>query len=73
MAVVIEQPEYVQKSLALLPEQLKESAYQIAIKDGDIAWLDKETGEEFNSEPEASVWRRMGAWFSGILPIEDQL
>ena len=73
MAVVIEQPEYVQKSLALLPEQLKESAYQIAIKDGDIAWLDKETGEEFNSEPEASVWRKMGAWFSGILPIEDQL
>ncbi|MGR5192385.1 phospholipase D family protein [Vibrio rotiferianus] len=73
MAVVIEQPEYVQKSLALLPEQLKESAYQIVIKDGDIAWLDKETGEEFNSEPEASVWRKMGAWFSGILPIEDQL
>jgi putative cardiolipin synthase len=73
MAVVIEQPEYVQKSLAQLPKQLRENAYKIVIKDGDIAWVDMETGEEFDSEPEASVWRKMGAWFSGILPIEDQL
>lgn len=73
MAVVIEQPEYVQKQQSVLPEQLKENAYQIVLKDGDIAWLDLETGEVFDSEPEASVWRKMGAWFSGILPIEDQL
>ena len=73
MAVVIEQPEYVQKQQTVLPEQLKENAYQVVIKDGDIAWIDQATGEEFDSEPEASVWRKMGAWFSGILPIEDQL
>ena len=73
MAVVIEQPEYVQKQQSVLPEQLKENAYQVVLKDGDIAWLDLETGEVFDSEPEASVWRKMGAWFSGILPIEDQL
>ncbi|WP_199481997.1 phospholipase D family protein [Vibrio owensii] len=73
MAVVIEQPEYVQKQQSVLPEQLKENAYQLIIKDGDIAWIDQATGEEFDSEPEASVWRKMGAWFSGILPIEDQL
>ena len=73
MGVVIEQPEYVQKQQTVLPEQLKENAYQLIIKDGDIAWIDQATGEEFDSEPEASVWRKMGAWFSGILPIEDQL
>ncbi|WP_199459604.1 phospholipase D family protein [Vibrio owensii] len=73
MAVVIEQPEYVQKQQSVLPEQLKENAYQVVLKDGDITWLDLETGEVFDSEPEASVWRKMGAWFSGILPIEDQL
>lgn len=73
MAVVIEQPEYVQKQQTVLPEQLKENAYQVVLKDGDITWLDLETGEVFDSEPEASVWRKMGAWFSGILPIEDQL
>ncbi|WP_039988452.1 phospholipase D family protein [Vibrio owensii] len=73
MAVVIEQPEYVKKQQTVLPEQLKENAYQVVMKDGDIAWIDQATGEEFDSEPEASVWRKMGAWFSGILPIEDQL
>lgn len=73
MAVVIEQPEYVQDSLNKLPHQLKQNAYRIIIKDGDIAWLDTETGEIHSSEPEASIWRKMGAWFSGILPIEDQL
>lgn len=73
MAVVIEQPEYVQKQQTVLPEQLKENAYQVVMKDGDIAWIDQATGEEFDSEPEASVWRKMGAWLSGILPIEDQL
>lgn len=73
MAVVIEQPEYVQKQQTVLPEQLKENAYKVVLKDGDITWLDLETGEVFDSEPEASVWRKMGAWFSGILPIEDQL
>ncbi|BBM67255.1 hypothetical protein VA249_39010 [Vibrio alfacsensis] len=73
MAVVIEQPEYVQESLARLPAQLKQNAYQVVIRDGDIAWIDATTGETFDSEPEASIWRRLGAWFSGILPIEDQL
>lgn len=73
MAVVIEQPEYVHKQQSVLPEQLKENAYQVVLQDGDITWLDLETGEVFDSEPEASVWRKMGAWFSGILPIEDQL
>ncbi|WP_322804983.1 phospholipase D family protein [Vibrio alfacsensis] len=73
MAVVIEQSEYVQESLARLPGQLKQNAYQVVIRDGDIAWIDATTGETFDSEPEASIWRRLGAWFSGILPIEDQL
>ncbi|YCO00810.1 phospholipase D family protein [Vibrio sp. VNB-15] len=73
MAVVIEQPEYVQAQQAILPTKLKESAYQIVLKNGDLRWLDTETGEAFDSEPEASIWRRLGAWFSGILPIEDQL
>ncbi|MGR5237166.1 phospholipase D family protein [Vibrio alfacsensis] len=73
MAVVIEQPEYVQDSLERLPQQLRANAYQIILRDGDIAWLDATTGKTLHSEPEASVWRKFGAWFSGILPIEDQL
>ncbi|HDU8585860.1 TPA: phospholipase D family protein [Vibrio alginolyticus] len=73
MAVVIEQPEYVQMFLEQLPNQLSSNAYALTLRDGDIVWIDVKTGEEYDSEPEAGVWRKMGAWFSGILPIEDQL
>lgn len=73
MAVVIDQPEYVKRSLEQLPKQLKLKAYQIKVEDDNIVWIDHETGETLTSEPDASIWRRMGAWFSGILPIEDQL
>ncbi|MDF4772254.1 phospholipase D-like domain-containing protein, partial [Vibrio parahaemolyticus] len=73
MAVVIEQPEYVQMFLEQLPNQLSSNAYALTLRDGDIVWTDVKTGEEYDSEPEAGVWRKMGAWFSGILPIEDQL
>lgn len=73
MAVVIEQPEYVQTFLAKLPSQLKDNAYRLTLRDGDIVWTNTKTGEEYDSEPEAGVFRRLGAWFSGILPIEDQL
>ncbi|MGY3572112.1 phospholipase D family protein [Vibrio paucivorans] len=73
MAVVIDQPEYVKRSLEQLPKQLKLKAYQVKVEDNDIVWVDHKTGETLTSEPDASIWRRMGAWFSGILPIEDQL
>ncbi len=73
MAVVIEQPEYVQTFLAKLPSQLKDNAYRLTLRDGGIVWTNTKTGEEYDSEPEAGVFRRLGAWFSGILPIEDQL
>ncbi|MDW3189595.1 phospholipase D family protein, partial [Vibrio sp. Vb0932] len=68
-----EQPEYVQAFLAKLPSHLKDNAYRLTLRDGDIVWTNTKTGEEYDSEPEAGVFRRLGAWFSGILPIEDQL
>ncbi|WP_423840736.1 phospholipase D family protein [Vibrio mytili] len=73
MAVVVEQPEYIQSFVAELPEKLNNNAYQLTLRDGDIIWTDTKTGKEYDSEPEAGVWRKMGSWFSGILPIEDQL
>lgn len=73
MAFVIEQPEYAQSFLATLPEILNNNAYHVTLREGDIVWTDKKTGQEYDSEPEAGMWRKMGSWFSGILPIEDQL
>ncbi|MCK6263668.1 phospholipase D family protein [Vibrio sp. ZSDE26] len=73
MAVVIEQPEYVQHSLSRMKQQLSANAYKVVVQDGKVVWYDPATGEILTSEPEASVWRRMGAWVSGLLPIEAQL
>jgi putative cardiolipin synthase len=73
MAVVIEQKRFVEESLEELPKSLEKNAYQIVIQDGDVAWKDLSSGELLTSEPDASIWRKMGAWVSGLLPIEEQL
>ncbi|WP_158006776.1 phospholipase D family protein [Vibrio genomosp. F10] len=73
MAVVIEQPEYVQKSLEAVQLGLKLNAYQVVIENDNIAWYDPTTDTTLTSEPEATLWQRMGAWLAGLLPIEDQL
>lgn len=73
MGVVIEQPEYAQKMYEAITEEIPQTAFQLKIVDGDLVWYDHATGETLTSEPDASIWRRMGAWFSGILPIEEQL
>ncbi|MGF1719354.1 phospholipase D family protein [Vibrio kyushuensis] len=73
MAVVIEHEEYVRKSLAQIAQRLEMNAYKVVIHDGNVAWYDPSNSLTLTTEPEASVWRRMGAWLSGLLPIEDQL
>ncbi|GAL37660.1 cardiolipin synthetase [Vibrio maritimus] len=73
MGVVIEQPEYAELVYTSILEDIPQSAYELRMKNGDLVWFDHTTGETLTSEPDASIWRRMGAWFSGILPIEEQL
>ncbi|MEF1291109.1 phospholipase D-like domain-containing protein, partial [Vibrio sp. M260118] len=73
MAYVVEQPEFVLLSLNKLPDTLSQNAYQIVIHEGQLGWKDVLSGVIFTSEPDASVWRKMGAWLSGLLPIEDHL
>lgn len=73
MGIIIEQPEYAQKVYRELMHEITTMAYKVAVKDGDIVWIDNAADEILTSEPGASLWRRFGAWFSGILPIEEQL
>ncbi len=73
MAFVVEQKEFVLLSLNKLPDSLSQNAYQIVIHEGQVGWKDALSGEIFTSEPDASVWRKMGAWLSGLLPIEEHL
>lgn len=37
-----------------------------------LVWLEGDT-PRYDSEPEVSLWRRLGVWFLGLLPIESQL
>lgn len=73
MAVSIVQPTYATLLVEKLDEGIKSAAYELRLEDGEIVWFDRESGERFTHEPEASVWRRMGSWLSGVLPIESLL
>ncbi len=73
MGVIIHHPEYSQKVWQEMPKLLRRAAYQIQWQDGDIVWVDHQSDQVLTSEPDAGVFRRIGAWFSGVLPIEDHL
>lgn len=73
MAVLLEHELFVTESKSEMQSQLIESAYKLELEDGELVWLNLSNGEKFTSEPDASIWRRIGAWAAGILPIEDHL
>lgn len=73
MGVIIHQPKYSSKVWQEMPHLLRRAAFDIQTKDGDIIWVDHQNGVTYTSEPDASVFRKIGAWFSGIMPIEDHL
>ncbi|GEA59268.1 phospholipase D family protein [Vibrio comitans] len=73
MAVMLEHEPFVTESKSEMRLQLIESAYKLELEDGDLVWRNLDNGETYTSEPDASLWRRMGAWMAGVLPIEDQL
>lgn len=73
MAIVFEAPEYIEDNKSALRDKLKFNAYQVVVEDGKLRWIDNEKNETLTSEPDASVWRKIGAWTTGILPVEDLL
>jgi putative cardiolipin synthase len=46
-------------------------AWQVSLMDGKLHWTDG--GSTYDSEPEASGWRRFQAWLARVLSIESQL
>ncbi|WP_407330763.1 phospholipase D family protein [Enterovibrio sp. 27052020O] len=73
MAVVIEHADYAKLALNQLRTGLSTGAFKVDLQNGAVIWRDMVTGDIHDNEPEASIWRRFGAWFSGILPIEGML
>ncbi len=73
MAVHITHPEYVKKATVQLNSALPKDAYYVEIREGNLHWTDLGNGKVYDSEPESSIWRSIGAWLSGVLPIEGML
>ena len=51
------------------------SSYKLSLQNGGIAWQNRPgaSTKMLDSEPEASIWRRIAATIIGLLPIESQL
>jgi putative cardiolipin synthase len=54
-------------------ENIATSAYRLALEDEQLVWHDDQRQLRFKQEPDASIWRRAGAWLIGWLPIESLL
>ena len=74
MGILIESPELA-KAILSGEDQLAGTTYRLVLDEGtrDIVWIDDVTGRHYESEPDASLWRRIGAVLIGWLPIENQL
>ena len=74
MGVLVESPEFIENALSHLDNNLKKNTYRLTLDDnGDILWHDDLRQTTYHSEPDASIWLRLGAWIAGVLPIEKQL
>ncbi len=51
------------------------SSYRLELVDGSLRWHDdaEQPPRTWDTEPEAGIWRRAGAWLVGWLPVESQL
>ncbi|MGF1786358.1 phospholipase D family protein [Photobacterium swingsii] len=74
MGVVVHSPLFAERIYQRLGNALKKNTYRLALdEDGNIVWFDDHNQKRYTSEPDASLMLRMGAWFSGMLPIENLL
>ncbi|GGO71977.1 phospholipase D family protein [Bowmanella pacifica] len=74
MGIFIHQPTLASLVGENIGTILPALAYKVQLTDkGQLIWLDLANDRCLNSEPDASLLRRFGAWLSGILPIESIL
>ena len=87
IGVVLEDPAFAGAVADWFDSSVRDIAYTLRLKalagpDGDPAdpryvqeWIAYEHGEErrYETEPQTSVWRRMGVFFMSLLPLESQI
>lgn len=74
MGLLIDSPALAKK-LLFGGHDLSDTAYRLSldVKNDQLLWFDDATGEQYSSEPDASIWRRLGAAIMSWLPIESML
>jgi putative cardiolipin synthase len=74
IGVVFESPQAGEQFAEGFDRLVRKHAYRLELADG-LEWVSEEDGVEtrLTTEPNSSVWRRMGVWFLSWLPIESQL
>lgn len=73
MGILIESEALSQRFINGFEAAKASCCYQLQLEDGDIVWRDELNQKTLTSEPNSSVWRRLGSWFMGWLPIEGLL
>ncbi len=76
IGILFDNPELGHLVAERIEETMREDCYRISIDDdGNLTWTGQENGQKvrYESDPHAGFWRRFGAWFLSLLPIESQL
>ncbi|OBU25143.1 phospholipase D family protein [Photobacterium aquimaris] len=74
LGVIVDSPEFSGQVYNQISDSMLKEAYRLSLdENGDIVWNDDVTGKQYTSEPDSSMWLKMGAWAAGVLPIENQL
>ena len=76
MGVLFEDPALTREVNAVFAAEISPaSSYRLSLQNGAITWQDGDgaNARVLDSEPEASIWRRIAATVIGLLPIESQL
>jgi putative cardiolipin synthase len=70
--VLVADPELTAQLNAIFELQTSGAkAWQVSLVNGKLHWTDGSSS--YDSEPDASAWRRFQAWLARIFPVESQL
>ncbi len=73
LGFIIESPEMARQISAMFTDRISDIAYEVKLSDtGDLYWVEDRDGKwiRYDSEPQASLWRRASTGFLSILPID---
>ncbi len=76
MGVLFEQAQLGQEASRDLQQNLPFESYHLQLHQGEVRWQElygDGSVQSYNSEPRASLWRRLQSWLLGVLPLEAEL